>query len=321
MGNTTKFMLVGLTIGIATACGGGSTSAPTPVPQINTPPVVETVEQGAIVDGYEVFEPLLTSEALNIYAISNCGDTPGSNPSNIILLDSKTPINGDAWNHIDDSSSDTWQGLTKSAVQYDIQRQTNATDTECNQVPTYNTILVKKYGDWSQQHANGYYVKTKGTATFSNLDTVIMDIYYDSGLSTLPNTEDIAQTYQSLTNDQLAEWDDGLFQLEIQLRNNTRTYHAAINLALPAEMADKWLRIEVPVNQLRTWRSVEYTVFEADLAEFSNQVFDEIGFVAETKNKKVYRNYNQQGFDVDTTPKLFKEIAFRIKRFEVTTKD
>ncbi|MGJ8681049.1 hypothetical protein [Paraglaciecola sp.] len=320
-----KSILTSATLITLTACGGGGASQ-TPAPTSNTsnqatnsPQVTTPAENSpTIVKGYEIFEPLLTSDTFNIYAITNCGDIPSSNSSNIVLLDGNTPIDGDAWSHVD--GSQPWIGLSKPANSYDIQRQANIQDTDCNNVSTYNSILVKKYGDWDQQHANGYFANNEQDINFDKLDTVIMDIYYDSTLSTLPTTVDISEAYQSLTNDQLAEWDDGLFHLKVQLSDTTGNYHGAFNLRLTTDMADKWLRVEVPVSELTIWRTEGYTKFDITQSDIANKTLKRIGLVAETKNLKVFRNYNPEGFNIDTTPKLFKEIAFRVKRLEITTK-
>lgn len=318
-----QYLITSILLSAFTACSGDNSATDISTPSAPqqaavTPPPAEDSTRPQIVKGYEIFEPLLTGDKLNIYAITNCGDTPGYNSSNLVLIDSNTSIDGDAWNHVD--GSEPWIGLNKPANRYDIQRLAINHDTACNNVPTYNNILVKKYGDWAQQHANGYFTNNEQDINFDKLDTVIMDIYYDSTLSSLPSAEVIAQTYTRLTNDQLTEWDDGAFQLKVQLSDTSRNYHAAFNLGLPMDMADKWLRVEVPISQLAIWRTEGYTKFDITQTDIADKTLQRVGLVAETKNLKVFRNYNPKGFNIDTTPKLFKEIAFRIKRLEITTK-
>lgn len=320
----TKKVIALSTLGMLSACGGGGGAAETPKQTIQQEQPknddTSTPEDIVIVEGFELFNSLLTSEQLNIFEITNCGDTPSANSSHIVLLNSEHAINGDTWNHIDDNNS-AWDGVTKLASDYGISRTANGSDVSCNDVATYNSILVKKYGDWDQQHANGYYVNSATAVTFAKLDTLIFDIYYDSALSNLPSTADIKAAYGNLTDEQLSEWDDGEFQLNIQLDDSTGNFHAALNLSLASDYADKWLRIEAPVSQLEIWRSSGYDSFSSDYDELSTKTFSKVGFVAETKNRAVYRGYDQDGFNIDSTPKLFKEIAFRVKRFDISTEE
>lgn len=272
--------------------------------------------QRSTLDLNENFLPIFSRNNLNIYQINNCGYFSKTNIKNITLLDGKHPING-AWNHIDNGPA--WQGLSKPVSHYKIDRLATTHDISCNNVATYNNVLVKKYGDWTHQHGNGFSIKSQSSLTFSELKSLTLDIYYDSEKSHLPTRKDIAAAYPTLTKKQLAEWDEGIFQLKIQLSDKTGNFHAAVNLALPPNMANKWLRIEIPVESLDIWRSEGYTKFDIDLAELSDKTFDKVNFVAETKNLKVYRNYDNQGFNIVSTAKLFKEIAFRIKHLEIKT--
>ena len=265
----------------------------------------------------ESFLALPANEGIKIFEIVNCGQSPNSDADHIVLIDPDNKINGDIWNHIN-IADPAWHGITKSTQQYDISRRPNIKDASCDDIATYRHILVKKYGDWQQQHANGFFATTTQSITFAELDTIYLDIYYDAALSTLPSLANIAAAYPTLTNKQIEQWDDGTFQLNIQLDDSTDKFHAAINLRLANDYANKWLRIAVPVKSLEIWRSSGYDKFVADKHQLSNKSFSKVGFVAETKNRRVYRNYDQDGFDVATTSKLFKEIAFRIKRLTIS---
>ncbi len=300
------------------ACGGSNNNTVHTV-ELASSSISSSSTPANVNEGLETFTSLSNENYLEISEIGNCGDTPSENSSNIILVDANTPINGDVWSHIDENAT-AWDGVVKTAADYTITRESNGLDADCNDAPTYNSILVKKYGDWDQQHGNGYFATPAENSTFSQLDTLIFDVYYDALNSSIPTQEAIELAFDDLTSEQYEEWDNGMFTLEIQLTDTTGDYHAALNLNLPVEYANKWLRVEIPVEFMETWRTSGYDKFDATFSDLSDKIFEKIGLVAETKNRLVYRNYNQDGFDVDSTSKLFKEIAIRVKRLEVSTK-
>ncbi|WP_440903370.1 hypothetical protein ACMZOO_10915 [Catenovulum sp. SX2] len=235
------------------------------------------------------------------------GCTSTTSKSTLNLLDKNNPIDGDIWNHTHTASNE-WVGLKRSSNSYDISRN------------NYKFTLIKKYSDWHQQHSNGFFALNEQTITFAQLDTLVVEIYYDSQLSSIPSQQQIQQHFPGLTQAQYQEWDNGEFVLEIQLHDSSGNYHAALNLTLSAEQADKWLTIEVPIAELEIWRSEGYNKFTTNLAELTDKQFSKVSFVAETLNRKVYRNYAQSNFDLNKTPELFKEIAFRLKRVAITTR-
>ncbi|WGO98586.1 hypothetical protein QFX18_00735 [Saccharophagus degradans] len=324
------------------ACGGGSSTdtktTPTDTPQTQPEPEPnpeqeqeqeqepeqEPEAEPLVVEGNETFSILLDSDAIKIYEIGNCGDTPGSNTSHRVYIDNSNTINGDIWNWVDNAAA-AWDGISKANTAYAISRTSNANDANCSNVATYNHILVKKLGDWTNQHANGFWVTSKSDETIGQLGTVIFDMYYDSANTILPSAAAIEAAYGAgMTGEQLAAWEDSLFRLDIRVdgveetSDNGSIYKAAYNLALTPEYADKWLRIEIPLTSFEFIRSVGYDNFTSDQATVGTKSLRAIGFVAETKNRLVYRNYDQQGFSEETTAKLFKEIGLRIKRFEIT---
>jgi hypothetical protein len=274
---------------------------------LNLDPVV-------IVKGNETFDTL-TKQPIVIAEIMNCGDVPNSNSHNVVLLNATTSRISVTWSHIS-STTGEWEGVSKQPSAYQVSSKLNAVDATCKSVPTYNAILVKKYGDWDHQHANGFFfAPLEQNVYMRGLDKIMIDFYYDLDQTVIPTLDEIGKAY-GLGGSDLLNWDKGLFNFDIQI-NTVENTHAAFNLALEPSMGNKWLRIEIPTAALKCWNSGNKAI---SYASMERHKLSNISISAETGNRLVYRNINGAGFNTNT-PKLFKEIAFKIKRFELVRKE
>lgn len=247
----------------------------------------------------------------------NCNFKSKTSPQNIVLLsDSKNAIYG-TWNHIE-TIDNQWKGLTKPASNYAVSKQAIVIPNSCFKGPVFSSILVKKYGDWEHQHANGYVLKPLGNdVSIGSVNKIYLDIFYDSELSSIPDLAKIKSVYGNLlSEEQIKNWDNGLFNLDIQIFTQNKNV-LAFTLSLKREMADKWLRIEIPLKSMQGWNKEKKPI---DYKDIATETIQAVNLTAETKSRLVYRNLDNNNFNIESTPKLFKEIAFRIKRFELETK-
>lgn len=263
-----------------------------------------------MVNGNEKFDTLINTSNLMIARISGCGDNPGSNSHNVILLNESTSRVIANWNHIS-SQSGEWEGVHQDASAYQIPNKASAIDQECSGVKTLNMILVKKYGDWDHQHSNGLIVVPGQDLYLAGAEKIIIDLYYDSQLSHIPQAADLTAAY-GVSGAALQDWDKSRFNLDIQIHTQENT-HLALNLELEASFADQWLRVEIPISQLAGWNADKKPL---KYDQVIRHQIKEISFTAETSNRLVYRNLNMSGFS-ENTPKLFKELGIRIKRIEI----
>lgn len=263
-----------------------------------------------ISSGSETFDTLINQENLMIARIKSCGEEPESNSHNIVLLNEKSSKVIANWNHIN-SQTGEWAGINRSPSNYLVPNHANSTDDDCNEAKTLNTILVKKYGDWDHQHSNGFIVAPGPETYVAGTEKIIIDLYYDSEQTHIPTSAELTAAY-GISGNALLEWDKSLFNLDIQIHTRENT-HLAHNLELSPDFADQWLRIEIPLDQMKGWNS-EKKVIRYD--QILRHLITEISFTAETSNRLVYRNLNMSGFS-DSTPKLFKELEIRIKRIEL----
>jgi hypothetical protein len=265
----------------------------------------------------ENFKLLPESSNLRFFEIIDCNLKSKTYPQNIVLIgDNINAVNG-TWNHIN-SINEEWKGVTKAAVNYAVSKQSIVNSKTSFKEPVFSSILVKKYGDWDHQHANGYVLKPfENNIPIGSINKLFLDIYYDSELSSIPDLNQIKSVYGHLLSDaQIENWDNGLFNLDIQIQTNSKNT-LSINVTLKREMADKWLRIEVPLKNMESRNNEKKPI---EFKDITTDTIQAINLTAETKSRLVYRNLDPKNFNIETSPKLFKEIAVSIKRFELEKK-
>jgi len=267
--------------------------------------------------GNENVSLVLDAPQMDIYQINNCGTNPLTNADVYKVMDGQTLQMGNAkWNHIN-SMSGPWDGITQSPSAYNIANGYNSTANNCQMQQSMTNILVKKYGDWDQQHANGFNINVQNTPTFADIETLVMDVYVDSANTVLPTLDEVKQVYGGLmTNQQIEEMDDGDIHFDVQLQS-TGAFAASVDLKLTRNDLDKWLRVEIPVRDMDLWENVNYVREPREWVTMQSMPVNAVSFMAETANRKVYRHY-ASNFNVNTAPKLFKEESIELKRIELT---
>lgn len=251
------------------------------------------------------------SEPISISEINACGNAPYYRSHNLPLMNADYSSVIAIWNHVDHTISE-WEGISQSKTAYNLTTSASSTASDCNDVSVFEGILVKKYGDWDHQHANGYILERRDVTLFMNhVDRLLLDLYYDASKSSIPDLEAIAEAY-GMTVQDTRVWDKGLFNLDIQIHTR-QGGRAAYNIELTEDMADKWLRIEIPIESMEITTSAGG---QTSLSSILRHEVKNISIAAETGNRLVYRNLNPNGFNADT-PKLFKELGIRIKRLEI----
>ncbi|MCJ8313204.1 MAG: cellulase family glycosylhydrolase [Saccharospirillaceae bacterium] len=279
----------------------------------------------------------------SLSTIENCGVNTVVPNDEFLVIGDVVLGTAEGWSHIASTSGD-WNGLTKQKSDYDIDKNGyNATDSACNNIKTYNAVLVKKLHDWDQAHSNGFkYLIDSSNPSFAEMDTITLDIYYDANDSSIPNKTQITSAYSShLSSSQITALDgNGEFQLDIQLDVDlpnptsppTEYYdtegdvHGTLNLNFTAAQANKWLRLEIPVNSLIfREETANWGVKVVSYNSIKNLQPNKISFVAESKSRETARHAlpdniknNQSAFDNLNLTKLFKEESFRIKQLSIS---
>jgi hypothetical protein len=114
----------------------------------------------------------------------------------------------------------------------------------------------------------------------------------------------------------------GKVNIGITLQDNSMTstsLNAAINIQLDqVTLLDKWVRVTIPIKDMKFYSETNYQPTPKALADLSNVVIKRALFVAETKTNEVLRN------KVTTwntaTPESFKEMDLSFKKIEFQLK-
>ncbi|MCJ8313203.1 MAG: PKD domain-containing protein [Pseudomonadales bacterium] len=293
----------------------------------------------------ESYTPIASSipSQYSVSTIQGCGVNTAVINDEFVVIGDIVLDGADGWSHIN-STTGVWAGLTKQVADYSIgQTGYNASDSTCNNKDTYNAVLVKKLHDWDQTHANGFkYAIDASNPSFAEMDTITLDLYYDASDSSIPTKAQITSAYSShITTAEITALDgNGDFQLYIQLDvdlpnpNSSPTVdydtegdvHATINLNLQAGHANRWLRLEIPVETLIYRKEIANHGFETLAYESVKDLQPAVvSFVAESISRATVRHlladeikYDQTEFDNLNLTKLFKEQSFRIKQLSIS---
>lgn len=222
------------------------------------------------------------------------------------------------WNHVA-NFPDEFAGLKFPSGMYRIDRKPALNHGEHQ----YSTTLIKKYGDWNHQHANGITAHYP-VQPFANIAGIEMVVRINTDISNLPSPQDIAKTYGELvTEAQLEALDDGNVHLSIALvgdgADNTAipTFNAEYMLSLDAKkQTDDWYHVFIPAAELTRYIEVNYNKTPVTAAESKTIPVNSFRLTAETSSTKVIRNILLDNFN-ENTPKLFKEVGLEVKYVSV----
>lgn len=237
-----------------------------------------------------------------------------------VLFNKNTNLLG-GWNHVA-NFPDEFAGLKFPSGMYRIDRKPALNHGEHQ----YSTTLIKKYGDWHHQHANGITAQY-APVPFANVAGIEMVLRINSETSNLPSRKEIAKTYDDLVpKAQLEKLDDGQVHLSIALVGEgaesveTPTFNADYLLSLDAKkQTDEWLHIFIPAAELTRFSEVNYNKTPVSTDQANPIPVTSLRLMAETSSTKVIRNLIPNNFDANT-PKLFKEIGVELQYLAVVKK-
>jgi hypothetical protein len=264
--------------------------------------------------------------------ITDCGlniNKPATDDFYPLFTDYYTDIHNQAlpnfsgWNHTTTVNGAEWANLKHSPDTYKFS-STAAVNEDCNSVDTLNMVFVKKIADWDRQHANGF-EKTiiSDGKKFGDIENLIVDLKINSAKTSIPTVTSLKDIYvptyvNEATIDAL---ESGKVNIGITIYDSgTDTVLSASRIIElnQATLADKWIRITIPMADLKFCSTEEYTCTSKTLADISSTVIKGIRFVAETKSGAVLRNSISTWSS--TTPETFKEVDVSFKKIEFQLK-
>ena len=260
-----------------------------------------------------------------------CDDQVPANDNDISVFSEKT--NGlFGWSHIGDHP-EQFTGLKflkdGDASKYLVGSTAIQADEDCSG-DVFKTILVKKYANWDQQHANGLGHDFSSKPTYGQFKDIVLDIKLNSD-ETYINHEEYLSTYgQFLSKDDLESVDTGLVNIGIEFIGGTLPNDASkkLNGKVVVEldqthMSDEWLRLVIPVEAVNffTQEAGGYTVYESnvDVTKYPEIEISGIRINPETHNGKVLRNKLDNYESLNITESYKEEgvsihnLVFRLK--------
>ena len=240
---------------------------------------------------------------------------------NALVLFSKETNVLDGWNHVE-SYPDEFDGLKFRPELYRIESKPDQNIEEYQ----YKTTLIKKFGDWNHQHANGITAQFSELA-FSKVAGIEIVLRINNETSNLPSLNTLSKAYNNLVSDELLEkLDDGNVHLSLTLSsqdtNNTDLpkFNAEYLLSFDAKKhVDNWYHVFIPVSALNAYNEINYKQTPLSENESKSMMISGFRLMAETHSTKVIRNFIPELFD-ESVPKLFKEIGLEVKYIGVVKK-
>jgi hypothetical protein len=221
-----------------------------------------------------------------------------------------------AWNHT--ANGDVYSGLAQALEHYDFKllyaKQPHST-------PILDGILVKKLGDWSQQHSTGLEFSPESDIAFKDVKALEMIIAIDPSQSFIPSQSKIKADFGKFTDEKtLQEYAKSEINISLALyayfSDDTRepSYNAEYLLALAPENHSKgYLSVTIPIEQFRLYTEQNYASTDIQIDDFSDRLVEGIRMMGESSNKKVLRNYNGDIYEAQSPPpELFKEVGISL---------
>jgi hypothetical protein len=267
----------------------------------------------------------------SVAEISNCGlGVSAANKTFALFADydggvqNQTLLNFSGWNHATNGSTTEWVNLKYTGATYNYSSTAKVNDS-CNGADTLNMILVKKIADWDRQHANGFERNILASGyKFGDIENLVIDVKINSAKTFIPDVATLKTTYASYisSGSVIDTFEEGKVNIGITLQDNSLTstsLNAAINIQLDQiTLLDKWVRVTIPIKDMKFYSETNYNPTPKTLADLSNIVIKRALFVAETKTNEVLRN------KVTTwntaTPETFKEMDLSFKKIEFQLK-
>jgi hypothetical protein len=190
-------------------------------------------------------------------------------------------------------------------------------NSSCNNVDTADMLLVKKYADWDQQHANGFDTLSMKNMTFGKVAFIVMDIKVNSARTSLLTQDALVAKYSSYTSEaNLRAYDKGYVNLGFTLIGQDTSLTAFDIIEINQNMfKDQWIRVKIDMSKVKYCSTANYYCTTKTQTELANTSFTKFTVVAETGAGGTLRNITNPTWST-STPEAFKELDISIKKLE-----
>lgn len=275
----------------------------------------------SVVMGGLLLAPFAAASELDVKAFKNC-PAEISETASLVLQNSRVNLL-QGWSHAVSDAPERFK-LQKAKADYLIDASRWQSQSDCHDDKTYQTLLVKKIGDWSQNHINGIEpMLDRADLGFSNISAIKLTLRIDSRKTTLPSTEQIQQTF-SFASDAAAlkALDQGNVTLGLTLfgehfsDQSVKTPNANFLLTIKPEQFNDWLTITLPVEGMNFYWEQNYSPIAASQSELANEKIMGFRITPETDSGRVARSLNPNAWEVPRD-ELFKEMAVEFREISL----
>ena len=269
----------------------------------------------------------ITLESMDLKPLADCQTS--EIPNNHIAFFGSDIDLLEGFNHTANSS--VFNGLSqnrRSAV-YDPMKIDGQPDASCGDSKTWSGVLVKKYGNWDQQHSNGI-INSVDNTVFGDIDAVILDIKVNTDTSHLLSTEELAEQYQDFINLDIARTiDKGNPAFSFTLREGDGADDLKLErfFEIPFAFMDHWIRITIPLDEMIAYTGQPWEKNPVSLNNVLNIKLGELLLLPETKGNNfahfgdVMRNFNTPSWSSNPKPsEYFKEHSVSIRNIALIYK-
>jgi hypothetical protein len=278
----------------------------------------------------ETTTPFIEHSGYTVFEIDECGMDITSESDNELVLFGAQVNKLRGWSHIANREKGSeFEGVQLDAPRYKFTDSNYQANSNCNNVPTYNSVLVKKLADWDHQHANGlerrFYDDRMGV---ENLDTVVLEFKIHKQDTHIPSQEEIATHYGAYVDTSTLETlDKSEINLAVTLFEtgaDNQMYpslNASMYLRLPPEeVFNKWLRVEIPAEKFDYYNEENYIPTPASAEDYPDYTMIGLRLNPENHTGDVLRNF-LDGNLPEATTELFKEYNISLKKISIVVKD
>ncbi|MCR9253191.1 MAG: hypothetical protein NXI20_22450 [bacterium] len=229
---------------------------------------------------------------------------------------SSTASNLSSWNHITDSLQ---MGYGLKGVNFDV--DSSNWSKSCQGLrSSFEVNLVKKIGDWNQQHLNGMEMfYGDSLIKYSSISSIQLFLKIDGEETVLPKMDEVAQIFDGIvTADQIGAIETSKFNLGITLFESGGTvsdkgdFNAFHILEIDPVHFDKWIEVNIPLGDFKYYLEKNYNETFVKPGEFPSAKIKGIRLCAETHTGQVIRNLNSEFYESNTPEELCKELSFSI---------
>ncbi|WP_113954833.1 hypothetical protein [Arenicella xantha] len=260
--------------------------------------------------------------AIEIDQLSHCAPTATSDSSVAVLDSSHTDMQ--AWSHV--GAYLTGDGsLAPLQKRVGLIGPDKVPGAQCRDCWPFRGALVVKLSDWTQQHVNGLEVKNfSEPVVFGDLKGVEIELKFHSQRSQILDQSELTVRYrQQVSPGALSLVDHGNANLGITLfggrprSDSAATLNAEIIIGQDASLvADRWLRVFIPIDEFATYLEQDYQRQPAQLLSNHEQPVLGLRLVAETESGQQLRNVLGDAWHA-ALPETFKVLDMSLCRIRL----